>query len=215
LLAEAAGEPRAGAFEYAPEVTWEVGWKVAPPWKPPEATGRDFQGAASMKNPQQKQQKGLGSVGKALTTCGASLALACTGPQVRPEPPAEPCPPGAVEAMDKLDIDIGDEGGGVLLPGPPRTILSVREGWASITLGSAFGDQPPNTILKGRLFLGGERVYGRFTQARDYAGTRTWPVCMELADTSGNRGLELKPGSTADTAKVFSSVDVIAVDHFK
>jgi len=31
LSVQTAGGPRAGSFEYAPEVTWEVGWKVAPP----------------------------------------------------------------------------------------------------------------------------------------------------------------------------------------
>jgi len=230
LSAKTTGGPRAGSFESGAEVTWEVGGKVAPPWKPPEATGRDLfvtegvalvapatlseQGEASMKNPQQKQQKGLGPVGKAITTGSACITLACTGSQVRPEPPAEPCPPGAVQAMAELDIDIGDHfvGG---LPGPVSEVISVKEGWTRVQLSGGFEDLPPAAILKGRLIFGGDRVYGRFIEAQEYKGTRTWPVCMELGDTSGNRGLELEPGSTADTAKVFSSVTVRAVDRFK
>jgi hypothetical protein len=189
--------------------------------KPPEADRDNFftVAEASVKNPQQKQQKGLGPMGKAITTGSACLAMACTGPQVRPEPPTEPCPPGAVEAMAKLDIDIGDKGAGWLLSGPVRSVTSVREGWTRFQIAGAFEDLPPNTILKGRLLFGGDRVYGRFIEAQEYKGRgvygRTWPVCMELLNTSGHRGLELEPGSTADTAKVFTSGRVKAVDRFK
>jgi serine/threonine-protein kinase len=203
---------------------------VAPPWKPPEAARRDFfvtgevalvapatlseKGEAAVKNPQQKQQKGLGPVGKAITTGTACLTVACTGPQVRPEPLSEPCPPGAVQAMADLNIDIGDEATGVL-PGRGAEVISVRGGWTSVRIAGAFEELPPAAILKGRLLFGDKRVYGRFTEAQERNGTRTWPVCMELLNTDGEQGLAMKPGSTTDTAKVFSTVLVKAVDRFK
>jgi hypothetical protein len=225
LSAEAAAEPRAGSIQYTPDVTWEVGRKVAPPWKPPEATGRDFLPTeASMKHPQQKQQKqqkGLGPVGKVLTT-GACITMACTGlqSQVRPEPPAEPCPPGAVKAMAELDIDIGDKGDALFTSGPGGEFMSVREGWTSVRLvGKPFDNLSAGAMLKGRLIFGAERVYGRFTEAQEYKGKgvygRTWPVCLELLDQFGKRGMEMESGSTADSAKVLNSGQVKAVDRFE
>jgi hypothetical protein len=223
FAAEAAAEPRAGSIEYTPDVTWEVGRKVAPPWKAPEATGRDFLATeASMKDPQQKQQKqqkGLGPVGKAITT-GACITMACTGPQsqVRPEPPAEPCPPGAAKAMAELDINIGDKGDAVFTSVKPTELLSVRDGeWAPIQLvaRTLSGNLPAGALLKGRLIFGAKRVYGRFTQAQARDGTRTWPVCLELLDQYGDRGMEMESGPTADTAKVLNSAQVKAVDRFE
>jgi hypothetical protein len=233
LSSETTRKPRAESIEYAlEEVTWEVGWKVAPPWKPPEATGRDFfvteeaalvvpstvseKGEASVKNPQQKQQKGLGPVGKAITTGGVCITLACTGPQVRPEPPSEPCPPGAVQAMAGLNIDIGDKEDALFpLPGTGGEFISVREGWTRMEVLAGLGDMPTGSILKGRLLFGGDRIYGRFTEAQEEDGTRTWPVCLELLDRNSERGMEMESGSTADTARVINSAEVKAVERFK
>jgi predicted Ser/Thr protein kinase len=229
-------EAPAGFFAVIPEITqettWKVGWKVASPWKPPEADRHHFfatereagplapsglqeQGETSVNNPQQKQQKILGSLGKVFTTGVACFGVACSGPQVRPEPPAEPCPSGAVEAMAELGIGIGDDRVAVLLSGRVAEVISVREGWTSVQINGAFKKLPVNTILKGRLLFGGERVYGRFTEAQEEEGTLTWPVCMELLNHDYGRGLPMKPGSTAEAAKVFNSVVVKAVDHFK
>lgn len=198
-----------------PEAAWEVGWKVAPAWKRPEAEGPDSIVEASMKTTQQKQQKGLGAVGKAITASGACLTLACAGVPVRPEPPGEPCPPGAVETMARLNIVVGHLFTGAIHPGPAAQVVSVKEGWANVRLAGSFGELPPGAILKGRYLLGGTRVYGRFIQAQDREGTRSWPVCIEMRDIEGRRGLELEPGSTAETAKVYSTVEVKAVDRFE
>jgi serine/threonine-protein kinase len=220
------------APELTQETTWKVGWKVASPWKPPEADRHHFfaiegeavpwapsglreQGETSVNSPQQKQKKVLGAVGKAITTGIACFGVACSGPQVRPEPPAEPCPPGAVQAMAELGIAIGDDRLGVLLSGPITEVISVKEGWTSVRLAGRFKGFPPGVILKGRLLFGGERVYGRFIEAQEPKGSRTWPVCMELLNHDNERGLPMKPGSTAEAAKVFNSVGVKAVDHFK
>lgn len=234
--AAVAEEPHAQLFEVVPEMpggtTWEVGWKVASLRKPPEseqvAASLDAEPTPatvasratpakdmpSVKNPQQKQPQGLGPVGKMIGTGAACLTMACTGPQVRPEPPAEPCPSGAVEAMAELGIGIGDDNEAVFPSGPTAEVISVREGWTSLRL-FRWGELRAGAILKGRLVFGSERVYGRFTEVQEAEGSRTWPFCMELLDTSEERGLKLKPGSTAEAAKVFNSVVVKAVDRFQ
>jgi serine/threonine-protein kinase len=168
-----------------------------------------------VKTPQQKQQKGLSTMGKVACTGVASLTLACTGPQVRPTPPGEECPEGAVQTMAELKLDIGESITGFFPPvDDAGEVISVKEGWTLAQQnGGTNTDQPPNTILKGRLFFGSERVYGRFTEAQD--GGRTWPVCMELMDSDKVRGLELESGSTVDTARVFNYLRLKAVDRFK
>jgi predicted Ser/Thr protein kinase len=226
--------PSAAAVTETPgETTWEVGWKVASLRKPPESEqvaasldaeptpatvasrATPFKDMPSVKNPQQKQLQGLGPVGKMIGTGAACITMACTGPQVRPTPPPEECPVGAVEAMAKLGIGIGDDKEAVFFSGPTAEVTSVREGWTSMRLAGRWKGLPPFTILKGRLLFGSERVYGRFTEAQEPRGSRTWPVCLELLNTSEERGLELEPGSTAEAAKVFNSVVVKAVDRFK
>jgi eukaryotic-like serine/threonine-protein kinase len=72
----------------------------------------------------------------------------------------------------------------------------------------------PDTILIGKLFFG-DRVYGRFTEARLPDGGGTIRVCLELRDQSGKRGLEPEPGSTESNMKVFDTGLVRAVDRFE
>jgi hypothetical protein len=170
----------------------------------------------SVKNPQQKKLQSLGPVGKMIGTGAACLTMACTGPQVRPEPPAEPCPSGAVDAMAELGIRIGDDKEAFFLSGPITEVIPVREGWTRVELNTRWEGLPFGVVLKGRLIFGGDRVYGRFIEAQEtIGGSRTWPVCMEVLNTSEARGLELEPGSTADVAKVFNSVMVKTVDRFQ
>jgi eukaryotic-like serine/threonine-protein kinase len=172
--------------------------------------------------PLSKKQRspGLGPVGKKLATGAACATLACTTPgsQVRPDPPDEPCPPGALETMAQLNIKIGAKGGAVFPPyGTGLELISVREGWTSINLVARTlpGDLPAGSILKGRLVFGAKRVYGRWTQAQEPDGTRTWPVCLEMLDSDNHRGLEMESGSTADTARVLNSTRARAVDRFQ
>ncbi len=236
--AAAAEEPRSRLFEVVPKIpggpTWEVGWKVAAERKPPESDqvaapleaeptpatvasrvtpSKDM---PSVKNPQQKQLQGLGPVGKMVGAGAACIAMACTGPQVRPEPPAEPCPAGAVEAMEKLRIRIGDRGEATFpVEGDPRPI-PVKEGWTSVRLYAPWKGLPPDTILSGKLLFGGERVYGRFTEARLPKGGGTIRVCAELVEaTTGKPGEPMWPGSTATNVKIGSAPTVRAVDHFE
>jgi serine/threonine-protein kinase len=222
-----------------PEPTWEICWKVAPPWKPPEATGPDLfgteeaarvapsslreMGEASVKTPQQKQKKGLGSVGKAACTGAALLTVACTGPQVRPTPPGEACPAGALEAMAALGIpaELGVFFRNNLphVNGVQQDYVTVKEGWIE-------GSEKPgdfgfttlrleggNLGLSGRLFICGERVCGRFTEARSRS-RGTFPVCLELWQ-DGKRGFEREAGSTEDNVKILVSGRVRPVKRFE
>jgi len=213
----------------APLPTWEGGWKVAPPLKAPDAargfpaTGEAIpmsvapaatleEGDASMKTP--PQQKKLGALKKTLATAGACAALGCPGAQVRPPPEPRPCPAGALDAMKKLEIPVGDlhAGSFFLKPGMGSAQdTTVREGWTSIRLVGRWG-KLTGGIFSGELIFG-ERVYGRLTQAQTPEGT--FPVCIEMYDEEGGRGLIRSPNGAANTAKVFSTMNLVAVDRFK
>ena len=75
--------------------------------------------------------------------------------------------------------------------------------------------------LTGRLYLGPERVYGRFTQARVLRTGKTYPVCLELVGRTGAwektpPGVEREDvGGPADAAVVFSTQAVRAVERFE
>jgi hypothetical protein len=85
-----------------------------------------------------------------------------------------------------------------------------------VELDQPLGKLGIGTELSGRLYLGAERVYGRFTLAKTPAG-KTYPVCIELVqrwrDTRG--AVREDVGGPADSAVVISSQDVRAVDHFE
>jgi serine/threonine-protein kinase len=216
-------------------VAWEGGedWKVATPWRPPdtaagartdEARGPPAEMApaatenegAAVKNPKQKK---AGAVTKAAVTGCLAGMVGCSAPalQVRPQPPPEPCPKGALESMAKFGITPGRIGESATLKQfGGAAIISVKEGWTTLWLYTDFEKLPQNTRLSGRLIFG-DRVYGRFTQATlpEKKGGGTFPVCFELLDTGDDRGLIYEPGSTESEAKVLTSGGVKAVDRFE
>jgi serine/threonine-protein kinase len=146
------------------------------------------------------------------------LLTGCTStPQVvRPPPKPADCPPGAVETMkEELGIDIGKK---VFVTFPrvgDSKPVTVRES-STVRLTRDLGKLTAGTELSGQLHLGAERVHGRFTLARMPAG-KTYPVCLELLQHGTyTRGVERKDvGGPVDSAVVFSSQDVQAVDHFE
>jgi len=149
-------------------------------------------------------------VGAAIT---CSALTGCPGAQVRPAPPAENCPPGAVETMAKWNIEPGENHlASFLVRGEPR-VITVSEGRTTVyTKGGQF-EAMPTVKLSGRLIFA-DRVYGRLTEAE--VDGRTFPVCFELEDhTERGRGLVREPNGSADTPKVFSSVTVKAVSKFE
>ncbi len=173
----------------------------------------------SATTPQQpaSRSRALKAAARTLATVAACSGLGCSsGPQVRPPPPppAEPCPPGALEAMKKAGIRIGDstsiafeddKGFGVPVP--------VREGRVRGSLGDQFGALDSGTAFGELTFA--DRVYGRFTQAYTFKGEYI-PVCLELFQKHGVRGLPRKGSDPGPGAAMVSNTAVLyAVPSFE
>ncbi|WP_141617278.1 serine/threonine-protein kinase [Myxococcus sp. AB036A] len=180
---------------------------VAPPATLPEVTATvTTPQNDTASSPPAPAKKAARSVRTALATTALCGALACSGPQVRPAPDPESCPAGATKGMKKLGMEIGDDAGASFIRGDDKYI-TVREGTAQLILGS------DKATLSGRLIIA-DRVYVRLTRAR-FRG-ESFPVCLEVLDTSRNRGLEIEGGG-GDTgkARVYSGVWVKAVSEFE
>ncbi|MCY1081930.1 serine/threonine protein kinase [Archangium lansingense] len=147
------------------------------------------------------------------------LLTGCTAtPQVvRPEPRPADCPPGALEAMKELDVPIkSDTTAGVTFPMDTRDASPVTVNESTpVQMGERLGKLIAR--LHGRIHIGAERIYGRFTEARMQG--KTYPVCVELGQWKGTRwipGVEREDvGGPADSAVVWSTQYVKAVDHFE
>ena len=150
----------------------------------------------------------------AAITCSALAGCSGAQGQVRPAPPAEECPPGALETMAKWGIAPGNLSIASFVTEGSARVITVSEGQTTVyILGNDFRKLPGVTTLSGRLIFA-DRVYGRLTEA-EVAG-RTFPVCFELEDrTERVRGLLREPNGSADAPKVFSTVTVKAVREFK
>jgi len=201
--------------------TWQSGWKVAPPLKPPEAeplapTLAPEKEEASVNRPPQHKPQRL-KAAKQAAVLGCATLTACASPQLLPAaPPPEPrpCPAGAVEAMAKFGIEVGDRDDATfkLSRKEDDSWIQVRPGWTQVrTMG--WEDMPADTLLGGELIVA-ERVYVRFTQARTPDG-KTFPVCFELYENGGPRGNDLREGTQGPTAEMFTNVDIKAVSGFK
>ncbi|CAM4543939.1 serine/threonine protein kinase [Myxococcus xanthus] len=187
---------------------------VAPPATLPEVTATvTTTKSDSPTSPPVPAKKATRSVSSALATTALCMTLACSGAQVRPPPDPEDCPDGAVEAMAKLGIRVGETNGATFPIKGDTRVIAVREGNTQIRLLGNWGRLPDDTALSGRLILG-DRVYGRLTRVRTSKGS--FPVCIEVYDTSFKRGLELEPGK-ADSGRlrVWSSVQLKAVREFE
>ncbi|MFY0570330.1 hypothetical protein ACN28E_41800 [Archangium lansingense] len=149
--------------------------------------------------------------------CVAGSPGCVSGPQPRPLPPPAECPPGAAAAHKRFGLFPGDVHGVLFLPFDKRPrIVPVREGQkVRAEIIGPWDRLPEETTFDGRLHLGDERVYGRFTAAHLPSGESV-PVCLEVM-TLGEpmRGTGVEPGSTSTQALVISSVSVQVVERFK
>jgi eukaryotic-like serine/threonine-protein kinase len=210
--------------------------EVALPWKPLESAGGAvpvlgtstaapfaiamlLKDDTSLKTEETRapkmQRQGLRSImkkGCVGTACCVTLT-GCPGAQVRPTPEPEPCPAGAVETMERLGIDIGDQHTATFLT-PETGYITVQEGDITLDLFGDWGKLPQETLLFGRLIFSDGRVYGRLTEAK-VPGGETFKVCMEMRDLDGGRGAIREPDGGPESARIFSTVDVRAVSSFE
>ncbi|MCY1079451.1 hypothetical protein [Archangium lansingense] len=162
----------------------------------------------------QLQRKGMRArfVEKCVGAACCALFGACTGAPARPTPKPEDCSSKALVTMKELDIDIDDEAKGSFPVVGDSKPVTVKE-FTTFSLLRPLGKLNAGTVLSGRLIFGESRVYGRFTQAKTLGG-RTYSVCFEL-QYGGQRGVEIERDGGPDSAVVFSSADVRAVDRFE
>ncbi|KFA87394.1 serine/threonine protein kinase [Archangium violaceum] len=181
----------------------------------PEATSK--RRGAAMRN------ACLGLTGAALQAC---LGTPQQVPSERPAPPPQECPAGAVKVMTgTLGLSVGERKSVGLTDGPGQgrpvhvqedATLRVGGHWEAGADHTGKGYKvalPTNTRLFGRLYVKQGRVYGRFTEARTPQGV-TYPVCLELLDSSSHVGVELEPGSAPGKMMVSPYAQVRVVDRF-
>ncbi|WP_158079899.1 serine/threonine-protein kinase [Archangium sp. Cb G35] len=153
------------------------------------------------------------------------LLTGCTStPQVvRPPPRPADCPPGAVKTMEELGIRVSRTAHAEFPHEGSAKRVTVHESTPmKVYFAMNSNYQGPLDVgeLTGRLYLGPERVYGRFTQARHPGTGKTYPVCMELigneTDWGEPPGVDRKDvGGPADAAIVFSTQRIRAVRRFE
>ncbi|AKJ00967.1 serine/threonine-protein kinase [Archangium gephyra] len=234
LLTRSGAGPLDASSEATPTRQAESGREVAPsvkPLDPPGGEGAEpTMGSISAPvmitmlrkdDSSEKKTKVLGRAAKVIGTGLVCNALAgCPPPQqVRPTPQPASCPAGAVEAMaDKLGVRSGETVSAYLdLEGFAEDI-SVHDGPTSAQLGPRQpGESGGRIFLSGTLTIGEDRVYGRFTEARDLKGDgQPFPVCFEMWDSlKGGKGAIRERNGGLDSARIYSTVRVKAVRSFE
>ncbi|QRN95425.1 serine/threonine protein kinase [Archangium violaceum] len=158
----------------------------------------------------------LGLTGAALQACMSAQQQV---PPMRPLPPPQECPAGAVDTMTRmLGLRVGEISSvewslvrGRSVPVREDTPVFVPGHWRTPSGQLALPDE---TRISGRLYIGEGRVYGRFTEAHTPNG-ETYKVCLELLDTGDNVGLELRPGSGSGIILVDPVARLRVVDRFE
>ncbi|HEX5748126.1 MAG TPA: serine/threonine-protein kinase [Archangium sp.] len=146
--------------------------------------------------------------------CVAGSAGCVGGPQPRPQPPPEDCPPGAAATHERFGVD-STHGINLVLPLPRVEVVPLQEGPVTAEIIGRWGGLPDHTTFSGRVVIGEKRVYGRFTEARLPSGEIV-PVCLQMKSVSDPvLGVVMEPGSTATRALVISGVSVRAVRQFQ
>jgi serine/threonine-protein kinase len=114
--------------------------------------------------------------------------------------------------MAKWNIEPGDRHLATFVTQGIARFITVSGGRTAVYVLGDFEELPSAAELSGRLILA-DRVHGRLTEVK--VNGRTFPVCFELDDEQGGRGVVREPNGSADTAKVFSTVYVRAVRKFE
>ena len=212
----------------APDAPSEAGGGAAASLVPPPASTfatmlrkNDARLKSEEKPAPRPQRKALHCVPTRQETCVVGictlLLTGCTGtPQVvRPPPRPADCPPGALKAMKELGIRIGDTAGSKFPVVGGVKPVTVRESTPITTLRRT-GAVGRWTELTGRLYLGPERVYGRFTQARAHIGEDVPGLLrVPVRGSDGSPAWRGRCGGPANSAMLLSTQRVRAVDRFE
>jgi serine/threonine-protein kinase len=202
---------------------------AAPPWAstPAPVASATHPEDTRVKTPQQaptpeeKQPRKQTARTLAAATAACAVLSGCPSPvvhpQVRPKPPPEDCPPGSLEAMEQLGLRMRDNEA-VKLAGEDLTnkVATVREGpGATVEFnGGEWGKLTFGAVFTGRFIFGEGRVHGRFTQVHTTEG-KTYPVCMQFVDGSGQIGIAMKSNNGADTARIWTDYGLRPVKRFE
>jgi serine/threonine-protein kinase len=213
-----------------------TGREVVPASMPPDAgRGEIPSGASSLdtKGPGMKtdtkspSKARLRSVSKkAVVGSACALLAGCSAPvsAVRPEKPqGEPCPPGAVENMQRLGLRLGQRDVVILLSHKHEGAVPVRvrEGSTAVWLLGPFGKMPFRTVITGHLVFGAGRAYGRLTEATLPGGIPI-AVCLQFRGPAElderNMGFGGAPGvpflRNRGPDTIGSTFDIEAVERF-
>jgi len=203
---------------------------AAPPWAsiPAPVASATRPEDTPVKTPQQaptpEEKKPRKQTARTLAAATAACAVLSGCPsqvvhsQVRPAPPPEDCPPGSLEAMAELGLRMGVNEV-VFLPGEDliNKVATVREGpgaTAEFRGSAGWGKLTSGAVFTGRFIFGEGRVYGRFTQVRTREG-KTYPVCMQFAESSRDTGVKMKSNSGTDTARIWTDYGLTPVERFE
>jgi serine/threonine-protein kinase len=206
-------------------------WKVAPPWKLPEAAEAvarpapastpaatasravTSEEAAPVKTfPSEQSKPSATRPGATVRAAGVAACIAasgCASTPVRPPPSFESCPPRAIETMKELGIDMGDTTPAFTfhMTSKSMSYITLHEGWTSVRLMDDLGELPQQTVLSGRVVLS-DPVQVRFVQAQ-VKGQKPLPICMVA------RRLKVQPGQGPASVRVWSTAVADVVDRFE
>ncbi|HYI00593.1 serine/threonine protein kinase, partial [Hyalangium sp.] len=177
-----------------PFVAWQVGSPgeklASPPYPPQSGVGADKTPASAVEAAYREKEphvKKSSAARKAVITLCTALTSCVGAPQImRQDPPAEPCPPGAIKAMAEwMDIEFEF---GFALPPEPNVFMPVKEGpftaeaWSRRTTWKWQGGK-----VEGKIIFGPDRVHIRLTKAFTYDG-KAFPICAQVHHLTAKEG---------------------------
>jgi hypothetical protein len=145
-----------------------------------------------------------------------ALGFGCSGIPIRPDgsPGYQPCPAGALEAMQRLGITVADSAFITIDPQRANDLpFTLYDGPIESVLTRDFGPLPAGTRILGTVWTGGLDVVIRYHEARLPSGV-VMPFCGVARDAYG--GMTKRPSSPAGLGIIpDSGAAVWIVDAFR
>ncbi|MCP3136880.1 hypothetical protein [Pyxidicoccus xibeiensis] len=152
-----------------------------------------------------------------LVTASSCASTATGGLALRPDgsPGPEKCPERALEAMEYLQLSVGDAGIIELDANQTDTSpITLYDGPIESFLDDELGLLESPMRLYGRVWTGGPQVVIRYYEAHPLRGSKRIPICAVAR--AGKGQLRKLPGSQPGTAILeFSRAGVFIVDEFR